>query len=69
MIGVQEMLLQTDDRKLYLLPAWPREWDVTFKLHAPYNTVVAGRVEQGKLVDLQVSPKARRQDVILPTGW
>ncbi|HET7732921.1 MAG TPA: DUF5703 domain-containing protein, partial [Paludibacter sp.] len=41
MIGLQEMLLQTtDDGKILLFPAWPREWNVHFKLHAPKNTTV-----------------------------
>jgi hypothetical protein len=66
MIGVQEMLLQTDGRKIYLLPAWPQEWEASFKLHAPFNTVVAGKVVNGKITDLQVTPKERRKDIILP---
>ena len=39
MIGLQEMLLQTDGKNL-LFPAWPKDQDVHFKLHAPYNTTV-----------------------------
>ena len=35
MIGLQEMLLQeTPDGEVLLLPAWPKEWPVRFKLHA-----------------------------------
>lgn len=66
MIGVQEMLLQTDDRKIYLLPAWPGEWDVSFKLHAPYQTTVEAVVKGGKVVSLKVTPKEREKDVIYP---
>ncbi|MBC7722423.1 MAG: hypothetical protein H7068_10395, partial [Pedobacter sp.] len=40
MIGLQEMLLQTDEKKIILFAAWPKDWDVHFKLHAPYNTTV-----------------------------
>ena len=64
MIGLQEMLLQIDDRKIYLLPAWPKEWDTHFKLHAPYQTTIEGRVQGGKLVELIVIPKERMKDVI-----
>ncbi|HUT30816.1 MAG TPA: DUF5703 domain-containing protein [Sedimentisphaerales bacterium] len=65
MTGLQEMLMQTPDRKIYLLPAWPREWDVDFKLHAPYQTVVEGAVRGGKIETLKVTPEERRRDVII----
>ncbi|MFD1772021.1 DUF5703 domain-containing protein [Sphingobacterium suaedae] len=64
MIGLQEMLLQTADDKLYLFPAWPQEWDVDFKLHAPRQTTVQGKLRGGKLVDLLVVPSERRDDVV-----
>jgi hypothetical protein len=35
MIGIQEMLLQVDGDKIHLFPAWPKNRDVHFKLHAP----------------------------------
>lgn len=65
MKALQSMLLQTEGRKIFLFPAWPREWDVDFKLHAPYNTVVEGRLEGGKLVRLKVTPKEREKDVVI----
>ncbi|MBN1636630.1 MAG: hypothetical protein JW920_08955 [Deltaproteobacteria bacterium] len=68
MIGLQEMLMQTVDDKIYLMPAWPKEWDVIFKLHAPGKTVVQGKMQQGKVVDLQVAPSSRRKDVIVLNG-
>ncbi|PRD49238.1 DUF5703 domain-containing protein [Sphingobacterium haloxyli] len=64
MIGLQEMLLQVVDDKLYLFPAWPSEWDVDFKLHAPQQTTIEGKLRNGKLVDLQVFPKERTADVV-----
>ncbi|KAA9339930.1 hypothetical protein F0P96_02480 [Hymenobacter busanensis] len=63
MIGLQEMLLQTHDRKILLLPAWPRAWDVHFKLHAPYQTTVECTVQNGKVTQLLVTPEFRRADV------
>jgi len=63
MIGLQEMLMQTVDRKIYLLPAWPKDWSVDFKLHAPYRTVVEGVYRDGKLDKLEVTPKSRQTDV------
>jgi len=64
MIGVQEMLLQTDDRKIFLFPAWPKTWDVHFKLHAPYNTTIEGIVKNGKVQSLKVIPTERIKDVV-----
>ena len=48
MIALQEMLLQEVDGTLYLFPAWPREWDVRFKLHASGNTIVEAELRNGK---------------------
>ncbi|WP_080057699.1 DUF5703 domain-containing protein [Spirosoma aerolatum] len=66
MIGLQEMLMQTDGRTIRLLPAWPKTWNATFKLHAPYNTTVEGKIVDGKIQDLKVTPTGRVNDVILP---
>ncbi len=64
MIGLQEMLLQAVDDKIYLFPAWPKDWDVDFKLHAPGQTTVEGRLKDGKLLDLKVFPKEREATII-----
>ena len=63
------MLLQTDGRQIHLLPAWPKAWDAEFKLRAPLRTVVSGKVEKGRLVQLAVQPESRRKDVSVPPGW
>ena len=60
----QTMLMQTEDRKIILFPAWPKGWDVEFKLHAPYNTTVSGVFKAGKLEHLTVNPAARAKDVV-----
>ncbi|GAB3026643.1 DUF5703 domain-containing protein [Niabella terrae] len=64
MIGLQEMLLQAVDNRLYLFPAWPDSWDVHFRLHAPGNTIVEARLRSGKIQVLQISPKSRQKDII-----
>ncbi len=61
---LQCMLLQSDGQKIYLLPAWPKNWDVSFKLHAPLNTTVEGKIKAGKLEQLIVTPESRRKDVV-----
>jgi hypothetical protein len=65
MIGLQEMLMQTDSIKIYLFPSWPKEWDVDFKLHAPFNTTVEGKLHNGKLEELVVLPESRKKDIKL----
>jgi hypothetical protein len=69
MIGLQDMLLQASGDTIYLLPAWPKDWDVAFKLHAPRNTTVEARVAGGKLIELHVTPADRQKDVVTPAGW
>jgi alpha-L-fucosidase 2 len=66
MITLQHMLLQTEpySEKLHLCPAWPRNWDCSFKLHAPDQTIVQGEVRNGKLVDLVVTPASRKKDIL-----
>ena len=63
-IALQEMLLQTDGQKILLLPAWPVDWDVHFKLYAPGNTRVECRYENGKIHLLEVIPKERAKDIV-----
>ncbi len=65
MIGLQEMLLQTVGEKILLFPAWPKDWDVHFKLHAPEQTTVEAELKAGKLIDLKVFPESRQKDIEL----
>ncbi|MGE6353451.1 DUF5703 domain-containing protein [Flavobacterium sp. NPDC079362] len=64
MIGMQEMLLQENNGKIYLFPAWPKEWNVHFKLHAKQNTTVEAELINGELKVLKVIPEERKKDVI-----
>ena len=66
MIALQRMLLQYDGTKILLLPAWPNQWDATFRLHAPFNTVITCTVRGGKIKQLDVVPDWRRRDVVVP---
>jgi len=59
------MLMQCDGKRIQLLPAWPEDWNADFKLHAPYETVVEGHVENGKLTNLKVTPESRAKDVVV----
>ncbi|MCU0793946.1 MAG: hypothetical protein MUE42_14080, partial [Opitutaceae bacterium] len=64
--ATQAMLLQSEGEKIFLLPAWPRHWDVDFKLHAPRRTTVELTYRDGKIQRLKVTPASRRADLVLP---
>jgi hypothetical protein len=68
MVGIQEMLMASNpygDGKIYLLYAWPKSWNVHFKLHAPNNTIVEANVMKGKISQLKVTPSERMSDIII----
>jgi len=63
--ALQYMLLQTADdaqQTMVLLPAWPCNWNVTFKLNGPLKTIVEGSVSSGKLT-YTVTPSSRATNV------
>ena len=64
MIALQRMLMQCEGKKLLLFPAWPKDWDVDFKLHAPQNTTVECVYRGGKVEKLVVMPEGRAKDVV-----
>jgi hypothetical protein len=64
MIGMQEMLLQEANGKIYLFPAWPKDWNVHFKLHATQNTTVEAELQNGELKIIKVVPEERKKDII-----
>jgi hypothetical protein len=68
MIGLQEMLLQAVGDKIYIFPAWPKEWNVNFKLHAPQNTTIEGELKDGRLVSIHVFPASREKDLVICQG-
>ena len=61
---LQSMLLQSDGQRIFLLPAWPEDWDVSFKLHANDNTTVECEYRDGKVRSLELTPAARRADLV-----
>ncbi|MBL7152633.1 MAG: hypothetical protein ISS79_02880 [Phycisphaerae bacterium] len=63
MTALQRMLLQCEGKRILVLPAWPKEWDVDFRLHANANTTVECVVRDGKVEKLEVRPRSRRKDV------
>ena len=63
MIGLQEMLMQTYGDRIVLLPAWPKNWSVEFRLHAPKKTTVEVKAVNAQVKKLHVTPENRRKDV------
>jgi len=62
---LQYMLLQSEGKKIYLLPAWPKDWNVDFKLHAPLKTTIEGVYRDGKIAELNVTPPERKADIVV----
>jgi alpha-L-fucosidase 2 len=67
-MALQSMLMQTGGDRILLFPAWPADWDVKFRLHAPKNTIVEGEWKSGKLISLATIPTSRLKDVELMIG-
>lgn len=67
MMALQTMLMQCEGNRIVLLPAWPKDWDVEFKLRAPQNTTVEGSYRGGKL-EYRVTPERRAADVVRGDG-
>lgn len=63
MIGMQEMLVQQHDDTIYLFPAWPKEWDVTFRLHLPESRILEGCLKEGK-AEYRIFPEDQRKETI-----
>ncbi|MDR0384890.1 MAG: DUF5703 domain-containing protein [Prevotellaceae bacterium] len=61
--GVQSLVMQCDGKRIDIFPAFPADWDCDFKLRAPYNTTVEGKLKNGKLQQLKVTPKERMKDI------
>ncbi|MBR5063053.1 MAG: hypothetical protein IKX24_13060 [Prevotella sp.] len=51
MIGLEEMLLQeAPDGSPILFPAWPKKWNVSFRLHATNGRVIEASIVGGKVI-------------------
>jgi len=63
MVGLQNMLVYNDKSQIDLFPAWPKEWNVVFKLHSPDQTTVECNYQNGKVISLKVSPDTRKKNI------
>ncbi len=63
---LQLMAFQVDGEQIRILPAWPKDWNVSFRLHAPQGTTVECVYRRGQIERLVVTPPERSGDVICP---
>ncbi len=65
MMTLQSMLLQWDGEKIYLFPAWDKNWNVDFKLHAPDKTKIHCILKEGQIHVLEIVPEERKKDIVM----
>lgn len=63
MIALQRMLVQYENDNVYLLPSWPKDWDVHFKVNTPNNTTIEGVFKNGKMVKMKVTASDTKNQV------
>ncbi len=54
--ALQNMLVQTNGNEVLLLPAWPKAWNVQFKIHVPGKKTIEGSYHQGSGVNIKNKP-------------
>lgn len=62
--ALQRMLIQSNGKTILLFPAWPKEWDVEFRMRAPHDTIVEGVYRNGAVESLRVTPPEREADLV-----
>ncbi len=60
MIGMQEMLMQETDDTIMLFPAWPKSWNVRFKLHGENGNIIEGELKDGKVIKATQTGNAKQ---------
>lgn len=65
MIALQSMLIQSRGERIFILPAWPQDINIAFKLYAESGTVIEAEYRNGKLVSCSAEPPARTKDIVL----
>ena len=63
-VALQRMLVQETDDSIIILPAWPANWDVKFKLNLKQNTYIEGEVKDGVLLNWNISPTPAKKVII-----
>lgn len=66
MLQLQEMVLQPVGEHILLLPTWPKEWNVDFRLHAPGGVIVEGCFKNGTWSKLSTIPAEAKSRLRTP---
>lgn len=56
MSALQYMLVQHQDKRVLLFPAWPKNWEVDFRIHLPGKAVVEGSRREKEGLRLRKRP-------------
>lgn len=67
LMTLQEMILQSYGNSVYVLPAFPKDWDVSFKLYTFGENPVSGVYLQGKWLQKPRLEKKSKQKVCVLT--
>jgi hypothetical protein len=59
------MLVQTEGNKVLLFPAWPKEWNVQFKIHIPGKKTIEGSYHQSSGVKFKNKPTGIRIETLI----
>lgn len=60
MSALQFMLLQESGDNILLLPAFPKNWNVNFKLHAAGQSTVWASYENGKMINSRIESRTNK---------
>ena len=64
MIGLQDMLLQQCGQTIYVLPAWPADWNVSFKLHLEGNVQIEATYQNGELSYILTGENTQKYTIV-----
>jgi hypothetical protein len=68
MKDIHASLIQADDGKIFLFPAWPSGYDVEFKLYTLEQTSIEVKYLGGEVTYISVLPAERYDDVEVMNG-
>lgn len=62
---LQQMVMQVKGNNVYILPAFPKEWNVSFKLHPNSTTTIELEYKDGKIKKMDIYPEEEKNNIII----